>query len=310
MSFFRCLGLVAIAVASAACIEAGPGPVAPPGVLASATTIPTPPTSAPPASSRPSPSTSASSGDVFESSRHAYRAEVPVGWIVHEYDGSWEALTQFSPGGEIPGEDAIAPPDFSSFLVMNSMAIPAGMTDREWLAAFEAMVEAGLPADCPGKTQSGTFAGEPATILAQTCADSRIVGRSLVHGGRGYYFTTKSPAADPAREAVVDDLAASIEFTDLDPVHGALEPAGDAVAALERDLRARRSVPFGVVCVGRGPLPRTRQSVDGPESITRGVADGAAVALGRWSGLTAPDGHHVTGREPQAARGGAASCSA
>ena len=213
MSSFRCLVLVAIAVASAACIGAGPGPVAPPGVLPSATTIPTPPTSEPPASSRPSSSTSASSA-VFESSRHAYHAEVPVGWLVHEYDGSWEALTQFRPGGEIPGEDAMAPPDFSSFLVMNSMAIPAGMTDTEWLAAFEAMVQAGLPADCPGKTQSGTFAGEPATILTQTCADAKIIGRSLVHGGRGYYFTTKSPAADPAREAVVDGLAASIEFTD------------------------------------------------------------------------------------------------
>ena len=97
---------------------------------------------------------------------------------------------------------------------MNSMAIPAGTTDSEWLSAFEALVVAGLPTDCPGTTQSGTFAGEPATILEQTCADATIVGRSLVHGGRGYYFTTKSPPADPASEAIVGALAASIRFTE------------------------------------------------------------------------------------------------
>jgi hypothetical protein len=140
--------------------------------------------------------------------------EVPAGWIVNEYDGSWDSLSQFTPGGEIPGEDAAAPRDFSSFLVMNSMAIPAGMTDREWLSAFEALVTEGLPADCPGTTQSGTFAGEPATIMEQTCADAAIVGRSLVHGGRGYYFTTMSPPDDPASEAIVDALAASIRFTE------------------------------------------------------------------------------------------------
>lgn len=138
--------------------------------------------------------------------------EVPAGWFVNEYDGSWDSLAQFTPGGEIPGEDAVAPADFRSFLVMNSMAIPAGMTDGEWLSAFEALVEAGLPTDCPATRQSGMFAGEPATILEQTCGDAAIVGRSLVHGGRGYYFTTKSPHPDPASQAIVDGLADSIAF--------------------------------------------------------------------------------------------------
>jgi hypothetical protein len=151
---------------------------------------------------------------VFESTRHGYRVELPAGWIVNEYGGSWNSLAQFTPGGEIPGEDAVAPPGFGSFLVMNSMAIPAGMTDSEWLSAFDALVAAGLSADCPGTTGSGTVAGEPATIVEQTCAGAEIVGRSLVHAGRGYYFTTKSPHPDPASEAIVDELAASIGFTE------------------------------------------------------------------------------------------------
>ena len=140
--------------------------------------------------------------------------EIPPGWNVNEYSGSWEDLSQFAPGGEIPGEDVIATPDFGSFLVMNSMPIPTDMTAEAWHSAFQELVSAGLPADCPGTTRSATFAGEPATIVEQTCAGAAIVGRSLVHGGRGYYFTTLSPYPDPALEALVETLAESIEFTD------------------------------------------------------------------------------------------------
>jgi hypothetical protein len=140
--------------------------------------------------------------------------EIPPGWIVNEYEGSWDTLSEFTPGGEIPGEDVVATPDFGSFLVMNSMPIPTEMTADAWHSAFQELVSAGLPADCPGTTRSATFAGEPATIVEQTCAGAALVGRSLVHRGRGYYFTTLSPYPDPASEALVETLAASIEFTD------------------------------------------------------------------------------------------------
>jgi hypothetical protein len=165
-------------------------------------------------SSSPSTTSSASAGaESFESTRHGYRVDVPSGWVVNEYPGSWEDLAQFTPGAEVPGEDAIAPRDFSSFLVMNSMPIPAHMSGAKWEAAFESIVAAGLPADCSTTTGSGTFAGEPATIVEQICKDVAVAGRSLVHGGRGYYFTTLSPHPDPASAAVVEKLASSIEFT-------------------------------------------------------------------------------------------------
>lgn len=214
---FRGLGLTLLAFASAACSGASVTATPTSEPVASSPLVqasPVPSISSSPTAS-PSASTSASAtADVFESTRHGYRVEVPAGWVVNEYEGSWDSLAQFTPGGEIPGEDAVAPMDFRSFLVMNSMAIPAGMADKEWLSAFKSLVEAGLPTDCLATRQSGTFAGEPATILEQTCADATIVGRSLVHGGRGYYFTTKSPHPDPASEAVVERLAASIAFTD------------------------------------------------------------------------------------------------
>ena len=200
----RRLGVVVISVAVGACASSD---------APTASTSGSAPDSSTPASVIASPSASPSA-TVFESSRHGYRVEVPPGWNVNEYGGSWEALSQFTPGGEIPGEDVIAPPDFGSFLVMNSMPIPTDMTADAWHSAFQALVSAGLPADCPGTTRSATFAGEPATIVEQTCDGAAIVGRSLVHGGRGYYFTTLSPYPDPVSEALVEALAASIEFTD------------------------------------------------------------------------------------------------
>ena len=216
-SLFRGLQPTMLAFAIAACSGGGPTvtPTAEPG--AASLGIPTSPAPSTPSSPPPSTSTRPSvspTPDVFESTRHGYRVEVPASWFVNEYNGSWDSLAQFIPGGEIPGEDAVAPPNFSSFLVMNSMAIPAGTTDREWLSAFEALVAAGLPANCPGTARPDTFAGEPATILEQTCTDVAIIGRSLVHGGRGYYFTTMSPHPDAASEATVERLAASIEFSE------------------------------------------------------------------------------------------------
>ena len=219
-SLFRGLGPTLLALAIVACSGAGVTAIPTSEAVASSSLLQVSPVPlASPSHTSTSASTSASTSPsplaaVFESTRHGYRVEVPAGWSVNEYDGSWDSLSQFIPGGEIPGEDAVAPPDFRSFLVMNSMAIPTGMTDSDWLSAFGATVAAGMPADCPGTTRSGTFAGEPAHILEQTCAGSTIIGRSLVHGGRGYYFTTKSPHPDPASEAIVDKLAASIGFTD------------------------------------------------------------------------------------------------
>jgi hypothetical protein len=50
-------------------------------------------------------------------------------------------------------------------------------------------------------------------VVEDTCDDDVILGRSLVHGGRGWYFTTRG-TDDAATTALLDDLVASIEFTD------------------------------------------------------------------------------------------------
>jgi hypothetical protein len=152
----------------------------------------------------------------FESSRHGYRVEVPPGWDVSEYPGTWRRLAQFSPGAEVPGEDVLAPPDPSSFLVMNSMEIPSGMGAAEWQEAFDALVAPGLTEECPGTTGNDILAGEPATVVEQPCGGSIIVGRNLTHAGRGYYFTIRYPADDAAAKETLERVVRSIRFTDED----------------------------------------------------------------------------------------------
>ncbi len=150
----------------------------------------------------------------FESARHGYVVEVPPFWDVAEYRGEWTRLRQFQAGAEVAGEDVISSPDGESFLVANSMAIPEGMRAGDWLEAFDALVAAALDPACPGRTRKGIFAGEAATIVEQRCGGSFIVGRSLTHGGRGYYFTTRFDVGDSTAEAAVDDIVASIRFLD------------------------------------------------------------------------------------------------
>jgi hypothetical protein len=158
-----------------------------------------------PISPMPSPST-------FESERHSYTVEVPPEWDVTEYPGTWTRLSQFNPGAEVAGEDVVLSPDGGAFLVANSMAIPAGMTTSDWRTAFGARVEAGLDPNCPERSDSGTLAGETATIVTQRCEGMVIVGRSLTHAGRGYYFTVGFRAGDPATKATLDGIVASIRF--------------------------------------------------------------------------------------------------
>lgn len=194
-SWERMVGIPAIAMTLVAC-AAGDQPRTSGGteVVPSPSSVPTPRT--------------------FESARHGYSVEVPPQWDVTEYEGTWTRLGQFSPGAEVPGEDVVAPPDKASFLVANSMAIPEGMTAADWLSAFDALVAAGLDPNCPGTRRTRVIAGERATIVEQRCQGSVVVGRSLTHGGRGYYFTTRFSAGDSATEATLDDVVGSIRFSD------------------------------------------------------------------------------------------------
>ena len=163
------------------------------------------------ADTTPPPSTDALP-EMFQSARHGYRLEVPPRWEVNEYVGTWTDLQQFSPGAEVPGEDVVATVDRSSFLVMNSMEIPAGTSPDEWRSAFDAIVASELSSDCEVTTSDGVLAGQPATVVEQTCDGAVIRGHSLVHNGRGYYFTTRAPENDVEALALIDDLTESIKL--------------------------------------------------------------------------------------------------
>jgi hypothetical protein len=200
--------LTVVAVVLVACGTAGAPSILStsdaPTEPSTARTTPTMPTTG------PSPQASA---EVVESARHRYRMTIPADWTRVEYDGTWTALEQFGVGVEVPGEDVIDSTALGAFLVLNSMVIPDGMSAAAWQAGLDGLVQAGIPADCPGTERAGSIGGVRSSVLEQTCAGSRIVGHRLTHAGRGYYFTTVAPV-DGDAAAVLDELLASIEFLD------------------------------------------------------------------------------------------------
>jgi hypothetical protein len=165
--------------------------------------------------STPSPSTpspSATSPTSFESDRHAYSIELPPGWVVSEFGGTWTSLEQFSPGAEVPGEDVASSPDAQGFLVANSMTIPDGMNPEDWLARLLRLTRSGRAPGCDEAIGEAVLAGEQATIVDHRCEDFHVVGRSVTHGDRGYFFTIGFPADDPAARATLEHIVASVHF--------------------------------------------------------------------------------------------------
>jgi hypothetical protein len=66
----------------------------------------------------------------------------------------------------------------------------------------------------PGYAGTDTVAGEPATVVEQPCEGSIVIGRSVTHEGRGYYFTIRFPADDAAVRETLERLVRSIRFAD------------------------------------------------------------------------------------------------
>ena len=158
--------------------------------------------------------TSSPPSSEFVSERHFYHFELPAGWNVEEYDGTWTDFAQFNPGGEVPGEDVASSPGSSGFLVSNSMAIPQGMSPERWLAELDRLVASGPTTTCRVTTGTGVLAGEPEAITQHLCVDMVYIGRSVTHADRGYYFTIGFQPGDTSTKATLEDVVASIGFTD------------------------------------------------------------------------------------------------
>jgi hypothetical protein len=157
---------------------------------------------------------SSPSSSEFVSERHSYHFELPPGWKVVEYDGTWTDFAEFSPGGEVPGEDVVSSPGSSGFLVSNSMAIPQGTSPEEWLAELDRLVSSGPTNTCRVTTGNDVVAGEQASITQHRCADMVYIGRSFTHTDRGYYFTMGFPPGDKTTKATLEGVVASIGFAD------------------------------------------------------------------------------------------------
>jgi hypothetical protein len=151
---------------------------------------------------------------VFASQRHGYSLQLAPGWQVAEYGGTWSSFDELSPGAEVPGEDVASSNDSPGFLVANSMSIPSEMSSEDWLAEVDRRVRSGSEPGCRESTETGMVGGEQARITHHRCEDREVIGRTLTHGGRGYYFTIGFPAGDSTTAATLEGIVSTIGFTD------------------------------------------------------------------------------------------------
>ncbi len=151
---------------------------------------------------------------MFASQRHAYSLQLAAGWQVAEYGGTWATFDELSPGAEVPGEDVVSSTDSPGFLVANSMSIPSGMSSEAWLAELDRRVRSGSDLGCRASTDTGVVAGEQTKITHHRCEDREVIGRSLTHAGRGYYFTIGFPAGDATTAATLESMVSTIGFID------------------------------------------------------------------------------------------------
>jgi hypothetical protein len=166
-----------------------------------------------PTPSTPTPTPSTSSPTSFESDRHSYSIDLPPGWLVSEFGGTWTSLEQFTPGAEVPGEDVASSSDAQGFLVANSMVLH-DMRPAEWLEQLLRLTRSGRGPGCEEAVDRDVLAGEQATVVEHRCEDFHLVGRSLAHAGRGYYFTIGFPAGDETARATLERIVASVDFVE------------------------------------------------------------------------------------------------
>lgn len=199
---------LAVAIALSGCSDDEPSSTSTPSASSTATA------SAEPTESGPAESEPAAAETVdFESSAHGVRLAVPADWKTSEGTGSWTDLAEFVPGTPAPGESNATSPDGKSTIFINSMPLPAGMTPDAWREALTSTVVAEYGEDCGVATSAGEVGGEPATVLDQSCVNNAIVAHHVVHGDRGYYFTTVTQVNDKAAYAELKSVVDSIEFT-------------------------------------------------------------------------------------------------
>jgi hypothetical protein len=139
---------------------------------------------------------------------------LPADWEFVGGTGTWTSFDQFVPGSAVPGEDLASSTTGSGWLVANSMLLPNGMNPEEWLAELDELVGSGPSPNCREQRGTDALAGEQVTVVLHRCDDLTIVGSSLIHANRGYYFTLGFPTGDSATAATLDGIASSLRFID------------------------------------------------------------------------------------------------
>lgn len=136
----------------------------------------------------------------FVSERHGYTLELPgESWRVIQFPGTWALGTAFSDGDS--GVDRAIDTDAPSgpFVLVNSQAVPQGMTFDEWLDDHREAHARAFPTCILANSEPAEMDGVDAVYDLIACSSDLSVEVSAMRGGRAYVLRVfgPSPPWDP-----------------------------------------------------------------------------------------------------------------
>ena len=151
----------------------------------------------------------------FTSAQHAYTIKYPPGWTVTAATRPWPFGSEGDHEGDATADTFRSPS--SSGLVVSSQALPAGMTEDQWFAAYLTGASPVHPECNPARAEWEpiTIAGHAAGVhggLAQ-CSFTEAIA---IVAGRAYVFTAypylDAPSSVIFDRALLDALLATVVF--------------------------------------------------------------------------------------------------
>jgi hypothetical protein len=173
------------------------------------------PTSQPSASSAPAASELPQLTEDFTSTQHGYTIKYPPHWTVMAATKPWPFGSEGDHADDATADTFRSPS--SSGLVVSSQALPAGMTEDKWFAAYLTGTSPLHPECNPARAQWEpiTIAGVDAGVHGglQGCSFTEAVA---VVAGRAYVFTAypnlDAPSGVIFNRALLDALLATVVF--------------------------------------------------------------------------------------------------
>lgn len=150
----------------------------------------------------------------FVSERHGYALELPgESWRVIQFPGTWDVGTAFSE--DTKGVDRAIDADATGgpFILLNSQAVPQGMTFDDWLDGHREAHMRAFPDCILADSEAVEMDGVDATYDLIACSFGPSAEVTAIHDGRAYVLRVFGPSSPWDPQPVIDEWLGRISFT-------------------------------------------------------------------------------------------------